>query len=836
MTMANPLKTTLLVLLAAVLTLGSIKVIAQDDDQPAADVNSAEHARFLFAYKLLSRGLRNEAAAEFDRYLKQFPRGAKRGDAIYYRALLHRQQGESDKAVALLIDTPEPTLVAPVRLSLLQAQALLDVKQPEEALAVLQTVDEKKLDPALLVAVQYLRGRAAWANGNLAAAQESLERAAKTGKDPQLQRRILLDLARVQAARGQGDAAAKTLGPLIDDRAAKEAPEAAKLAGDLAYQANDYAEAAKRYELLLERFPASNEANAARIGLLWSKFSAADFKGVLRLHGQHREKLTGGDAATADYLAGVSAANLDDHQQAAKLLTNAAEGDGDDRLTAKALYQLAQSRQKLDDVEGMRRAIDELSRRFPQSPLRVDAAFLVASADAAEGDIEAGAAKLTDFIKAGPEHPYYRSALLRRARLYESAEQPAEAAADYLAYLDAPTDTPDPETATAVELRILALQVAMGQADQAATRATSLLGSGRLSAAQEQEVMFRLAQAQQVQKRYAEALKTLDTLEKQHPVHTYQAQAAYLRGLLLMSRDAAAKAVPLLLRASRDESLSEQQRVNALRVLAAAYRDAERPDQVRQLLLQIVGLAGLESLDVSERLWLARHMLDQNEPKLALRYLRDLDAGPALQDRAALLEGIAFRQDDKLEEARNVLLGVVARSARLGGDARLELARTMVAAKSYREALAELRGLTDDPKNPRLAAEALIEAGQIHQVLAEQARRAENPKAVADSLDEARRAYRFVTLVYDAENLEPLPQRGSLGLVDVAEQAGDVAAVKEALTSLIDKHREGPWVDYAKALLARQAGKDREARDAINRLKQQDNLPPKLRERLAKEK
>lgn len=572
---------------------------------------------------------------------------------------------------------------------------------------------------------------------------------------------------------------------------------------------------------------------------MWSRHSAQDAHGVLKLHTQHREALTGPDAAAADYLAGVAAAELDDHRRATQLLRAAADGQAEDRLLAKALYQLAQSRQQLDDAQGMDDAVTELTNRFPQSPLRVDAAFLTASADVARGDITTGAAKLTDFITAGPEHPYYRAALLRRARLYEAAQKPEQAVADYDRFLAAPPSDPDTaaastlETRLAVELRLLALRTVTGQAKQAQQDAQQLLDTQTLTAAQRQEVMLRLAEAYRVLQQRDQALATLDTLDNDFPLHAFQSRTQWLRGMLLMSSDNPEQAVPRLVAAAADETLPTDRRVDALRVLAAFDLASHQTPRAQRSLLQIVSLSGIEALQPAERVALAETLLDSGSPAPAITYLQGLTDHDTLGERAAMRLGTALRRTGQLDAARDTLLGVVARSVRYGAEARLELAQTFADAGSPREALAELRGLTDDPQNPRLAAEALIQTGAIHLALARQAAQDDQPKRAEDQLAEARRSYRFVTLVYDADALAPLTSRAYLGLADVEKQAGQSDAAKQALTQLIEKFPGSLYTDFAAATLAAQAGKKREARDVFNRLRQDPALPPDLQKRLA---
>ena len=72
--------------------------------QPAP--SDPSHQQFLFAYKLLQRGENQLAVEAFDEYLTKFPDAAKRGDAMYFSAMLYRRLGQPAKALAKLADAP----------------------------------------------------------------------------------------------------------------------------------------------------------------------------------------------------------------------------------------------------------------------------------------------------------------------------------------------------------------------------------------------------------------------------------------------------------------------------------------------------------------------------------------------------------------------------------------------------------------------------------------------------------------------------------------------------------------------------------------------------------
>ena len=111
-------------LFAAMLLVGLVHPPSAIANPPSSD---PAHQQFLFAYKLLQRGEDRLAGEAFDEFLRDYPSAKTRGDALYYRAMLHRRAGESDKTIAQLKDAPAPTLVPGYAVHLLRGQALADL-------------------------------------------------------------------------------------------------------------------------------------------------------------------------------------------------------------------------------------------------------------------------------------------------------------------------------------------------------------------------------------------------------------------------------------------------------------------------------------------------------------------------------------------------------------------------------------------------------------------------------------------------------------------------------------------------------------------------------------
>lgn len=796
----------------------------------AAAQNDAARQQFLFAYKLMQRGDDRLAGEAFDDYLGQFPEGEHRGDALYYRALLFRQDGRSELAGRILIDVPPPTLVPGYALDLLRGQVYSDIRDYDRAIAALERIETDPLEPAAKVSVLYLRGLAYRGAGNLPAAAATLEEAAAL--DTPMRSRALLDLATTQVQLNQPDEAIATLEKSLATDDGSAAARAARLAGDLSYNARHYDRAIDFYQIVITRHQSTPHFGPAVVGVLRTDLAAGRPDAVLAGYERHIETLAVQDRVTATYLAGSAAAGLGDHERAATLLeplANSGDEASGGPLREKALYKLAASRFELEQYDAMRQAVDRLKRLHPQSELLADAAFLVAAAEAKTGDPARGAALLTELIAGGDANPYYRQALLRRAQVYESAGQTEAAAEDYLAFIRSAT-APSAEV-DAAALRLIDLSQRAGRHDTAIIVAQQMLERPRLATTIEQEAMYRLAMAQLGAGQTEPAMATLDTLQKKHPVHPWRDPADYYRGVLRMSLGNPDAATPLLEAAAGNPSLEPALRVGALRLIAIRQREANQPDNASASLEQ---LAQLGPLETEERLWLARHRLERDDPAGTIELLGPPaePLSPADQAEALFLLGQAQRAQGQPDAAAQSFGAIIAAGQGRVDDARLALARVLADQGQYDRALAELAGLLSDDDS-RIAAEALFDAGTVHRMVAAERWHRDDRTGADESRREAQRLFKRMVLLYPLKELEPLPQLGYVELADLAAELGDTQAVAAELDELIAKYPDGPYAVYAKAVkLADQQKRG----DALALLKTLNDQPmdPRLTQRVTR--
>lgn len=793
----------LMVLALALLPSGAI---AQSD---------AEHQQFLFAYKLLQRGDVAEASAAFDEYLGKFPAGEKVGDAQYYRALLYRKAGQDDKAMGLLQSAKSPTIVPAYAVKLLLGQILSDQGKFKESLGPLEQIQTDGLDDKVAVSALYLKGLAYRGAGNLEASATALADAAQL--DTPMKARALLDLAKVRALMKDSVKAITALERCLAIEDQSMIPEAARFAGDLSYNAGEYGKAIRYYNTVATRFQSSLHFAPAVVGMLWAQFADSRYDDLKKTFDRVIDALPATDRLAAYYLVGSAYQEQAAHEQAVAMLSKVAGRPGSLPIQEKVLYKLALSQFELEQYNAMQATVGSLLKRFPDTKLAVDVAFLQATADAKSGRVLQGAARLTQFVDQGKTSPYYQQALLRRAHLYETNGEIEPASQDYRSYLDT-IDTP---TATSLQagFRLMELLGAMNQHDKVIGLSTGVLqiGDKTLRTPQvEQEALYRLAVAQRYKGDLDQALATHRRLTREHPVNPYRAESLLEQGLIRMTQGDSDRGVPLLLDAIEHQGLGKPSKLSAARIVAQYYADNDKDQQAYEMRAKMQqSFADRDGiLTNDEKVWMAEYLLQQGKPKQAERFASGAWGG-SVKEKAMLLTGRAQRMNASLDEAMQTLSEVRAVSERYGTEAWLEIALVYRDQDKDAEALNELVALQNPDRGHMIASRALYEAGLIY-LSQYRNDRSTSPNQAEASAKAAREAFKKLWLLYPDRAGENQAKRACLALAELQQLMGDAVAEVKTLEELATVHPDSPYASFAKGLLAIRAGK-RERADAYMR-------------------
>ena len=790
--------------------------------------SDAAHQQFLFAYKLLQRGENQLAIEAFDDYLNQFPQADKRGDALYFSAMLNRRLGKPQAALAKLEKVATTQLVDGDAVELLRGQLLVDLQRFDQAIQPLEKIDLAKQPDTVKVSTLYLMGIAYRGSGNFDAAAKALQQAAKL--DTPMRSQAQLDLARTLITAKQPDAAMKLLDQLIEQSPSNLA-DVARLAGDLSYQRQRYDQAARYYQLITAGSQSSPHFPAAIMGTLWSYHADNKPESLTAAYQRLHQALPDNQQAFAAYLAAVAYQRLNQHEQAAKLLADATTKHPGAAVADQLLYRLAISQSALGQHRAMEQTLMRLLSGYPKTPLRPDAMFLLAQADAKQGNVTRGAARLTEIIDQGEQHPYFLSALLQRARLYEQHNRIEAAVLDYNRYLenceyerlpaneDGRTLFKPTQTQANILLRLLDLSYRIGHYEQTQQIADQWFRLMQLPAEVEQEVLYRVALSHIKRNQHDQAIASLRQLNQQHPVHRYLDEANYYLGLLQTTKGQPGEAMAFLKQAAGSKNLSQPLRINALKLLFLNYENSGQRDAAAQALLDIEKLSGRAALSIDDLIWLGSYLATSPKPNQAMDYFTEAlqpqrRASLAQQSAAHYWRGRAQLAANQLAQAKASFEAAIKTQRGPTQAAQLWLGKTLLQMQQPMEAVGTLLPLSSD-EDPAVASAALLALGEASIGQAQAARRADNPEAARQSLEQARRFLKRLVLLYPSPILSPVPEQGHLWLARVEHELDQAQQANDTLQTLIDKFPDSDYAQLAQAVQWQWQGREDAARQRL---------------------
>lgn len=806
---------------------------------PAYAQNAAAHQQFVFAYRLLQREEYKLSAQAFDEYLARFPEDQKKGDALYYRALLCRNTGKNTLAITYLEQNVAPMHVPDHAVLFLKGQLYSDLGKPQQAVQALESIDMQSLDTDTKASIFYLRGKGYRGLKNLPAAATQLKEVIKI--DSSLKAQAMLDLARIQVLMKLPADALATLKKCLTLNSPKVSAEAGRLAGDLAFELKMYDMASKYYDVVMTKYTASQHLGPAITGSLWSLYEQKLYGQVLNSFTQFKKHLSNKDRVTGWYLAGSSYQAMGDHNKAVALFGAILAAAAGSELEDKVLYRLAASQFEIGQFGGMTQTITKLRKSFPNSPRLADSAFLLATAALKQGDNNLAAARLSAIIDSGQRHPFYTQALLQRARLYETIKQYEHAVADYETYAAVYPAAENQvklgqKTIAQAMIRLVDLNYQVKRFEAADQAAAKLLEIDGLDPIIESEGYYRRGLAQVQMKQFEAASKTLTALLDKYPQNHYRADAIYYRGLLGLSLKQPVKAMEDLLAAAQEKMLSKPLKVNALRLSSLLQRQLKQTDQAATTLANLEELVGLTGLNIKELIWLGSYRMNANQPVEAMRYLKpildgNVRASRSQLSRALILGARSLRAQNQLPQAIETFREVVAMSQGHGYEARIELARTLSLANQYEEALAEYISLIT-AQETQIACEALYDSGELHRKLVQIRLRESDAAGAEHQREEAVKSFKRLVLLFTFPEVTPLPELGNIHLAELALEMEKPDQAKATFDEIVASFPDTVYATYATACLTMMQNRKIAATSLFKKIREVEHVDERLLQRI----
>lgn len=784
---------------------------------------TAEQQQFVFAYRLLQNGDTTNSAQAFDKYLENFPKGERRGDALYFRALIAWQQGQRDAAAKLLVDVPDMKVVPQHKLFFLRGRIDVEQSKFDAALKSLEPIKLDGLDASEKGSVLYMRGLAYKGAKNYTAAVEQLTAASQL--ESSVKDRSLLELGRAQALLNKPDDAIKSLEQCLALGNTSVAPEAARLAGDLAYGKNDFEKAIRLYNTVLANHQTSPHFQPAILQTLWAQLHSKQYNLLVGTFDQYKAKIDVKDRATAWFLAGRAQQQLGRHREAISLFDAVVANRNIADIEDQILYRLAESQFALSEFDAMGTTLARLAKDHANSTYNASGDYLLAQADLKRSRPTEAAARLTAIVSKGSTHPYYATSLLERARIYASSNQLEPAAADYEAYIKL-AEAPNSGLPGALETlaKLTDLYYRLGKFKEAGDLTQKLLASPNLPPQLEQEAMFRQALLLIQTEKFNEGGAMLEALTKKHPQNAFIGQVHYYRGLIAMGDNKIDDAAKELQAAVADANLPAELKANSLLLISMRQREKGEDDQAAATLGELEKVITLDRMRDIDLMWLGRYYIVK-EPRSAFKYVTPLIDGKRKvtdpqKTEALFIVGQGLRAIKKLDLAIQSFKEVEALGHGYGLLARLEVARTQAEAGKLSDSIESYRGLMI-AQDAGVASTAMLESAQIQRQLAVNLKAAGDTEGASKANQDAYQLLFRLTVLYTVPELSPIPELAHLERAEVAGIIGKADDVATSIKELRERFPEGPYAQYAVALELITKKQTTEAATVLRKLRQQ---------------
>jgi len=500
---------------------------------------AVEDVRAIRAEALLAIGRHTDAAKAYRDLVAAAPQSGKVSAWRLREATAVAASGAWKQAHDLLA-TVTPTLTGnrQAEAMLLDATALVELKNPQAAATLLVTIDKAhpkfaRRDETLLLAV-----RAQEEAGDARAALATAERLVKefpdgTGADLAWQR-----LGQLRQKAGQHDKAIeafeRSLAAKPDGR---RAPWALLATGWCHEAQGRLTEAITAWSRLIEKYPDSTAAASAIVARADARERTGDFAGgladaerLLKDHGSLAEKLDAAAVTEARFIQGLCLAGQEKHAQAAATFRNLLADAPDFAAADRALFEMGLALAAAGKPDDATTAFNQLVKRYPKSSYAADGWLEIAERRFAAEDWPAAEDAYRAAIAAAGNAPDLTS-LVEQARhklgwTHVMQKDHAAAAETFSVQLTASPDGPFAADAAALLGDAL---VSLGKpADAAKAFALALAKPEKLSSGALRSLAFiRAAEAAAAREAWAESLLIAEAFLTASPDSPRAAEARY---------------------------------------------------------------------------------------------------------------------------------------------------------------------------------------------------------------------------------------------------------------------------------------------------------------------
>jgi tetratricopeptide (TPR) repeat protein len=572
----------------------------------AAESSPAAAKQFRFAEGLLARNFHDLAAAEFEKFLEQYPDhpDAPRAGLCLVKCFEadDRPEAALRAAATFLGRWPEHEVAG--RLRLIQGDILLRTGQPAQAAVSFQALTANS-DPAIGEAAQYFLAQSLVQQQRVTDAIAVYEKLALEPFEAERPYRpyAAFALATVLQKQGASERADRFYALLTAERngvppALQE--ESLYRRGENAFQQKRYDNAISFYTQLLAKFEGGTFARQARKRRIWVYVMTRDYAQATSLAAAWRKRYPDAADPEMDYIQGIALMGAESFQAAltffAGILNHADTTAQYRRLAAyQQVYCLLRLQRQREAVTAASRFLES----YPGAPQVADVYYFQASALIALKDNENAIPTLHKALDAAPtdwKHAF--DSKLKLARLLAETEQYSAAASVYRKLASTASDVEAAYfLATASDWEVRAGNTAIAIADL-----RNLLPALDPASEAAGKTALKLAALQSEAGDYQAARKTVEPFLDASPA-TLRAQFFFILGYTFYREENYAAAEAQFRKTLAVEG-QDRRRAEALHFLIISLLEQQKTADAMEIFPQLLHLPAAERPELSDQLLL----------------------------------------------------------------------------------------------------------------------------------------------------------------------------------------------------------------------------------------
>lgn len=612
--------------------------------------------QFDFANGLFGRGFYKEAADEYALYLKEHPNGENATVATHRLAESQHASGAFESALKTFSELEKREGVGgelKLKAQLGRGKSLFGLNRHDEALEAIANLDVSGANETIRGERLYYLGKIQFERKKYVPAADAF-----TALVREIPNSPLAPYARYQAAfaylgANDGEKAAIEFSAVAGMEGVDE-----KLRMECRFRAAEtydkigwYDTALTAYEQLRTEFPESAYAQRASYGYAWALYRSEKFAEALEASSKYLEAYPeSAERAGIDYLRGVCRQQLKQYDEAVAIFRALADDANAGAFRPRARYKLAWTYYLMDRHLDARAELERLVAANEGGTLLGDAAFLLGSIEAADGNWEQAYERFRFVAEEHPESEFATEALYKSGESLYTLGRMGDAAGVFERFLEQ-----HGQNALATEARLKAGDARFLSASfSEAVKHYQAALDGELADASRESALYRLAVTHHNLQDLAKSAETFEALLKAYP-ETSHAAEAYLRLGDYYVRDEKdiVRAVEMF-EASIREDEAGAYRGESLKGLALARYATKDLDGAAEMFLNLIQEYPDVTLNEDAYAWLGQHLFDQKKYSDAATAFEALLAyRPDYPKPERLLFKIAEckQQDGKAEEA-----------------------------------------------------------------------------------------------------------------------------------------------------------------------------------------